>query len=154
MRLYLVQHATAVDKARDPERPLSREGIADAERIATFLERAGVCVDRVLHSGKTRAAETAAILAHATCASGAIAVEADIAPNDPVEPLVERVRDWNADAMVVGHMPFLACAVSALLGSAPDSAWLAYIPGSVVVLERADNGGWVMVGMIRPDMLA
>ena len=62
MRLYLVQHGTAVPKDKDPERPLSKDGQTDVSRVASFLGRSGVHVARVLHSGKLRAQETALLL--------------------------------------------------------------------------------------------
>ena len=63
MTLYLVQHGAAVPEQEDPERPLSAQGAEDVERLAGLLAHLGVSVARVLHSGKTRAAQTAAKLA-------------------------------------------------------------------------------------------
>ena len=38
MKLYLVQHAKAVEKDVDSERPLSAEGRKDIEKVAAFLK--------------------------------------------------------------------------------------------------------------------
>ena len=63
MRLYLVQHGEALPKQVDPERPLSERGRSDVARVADFLKGAGIRVTRVAHSGKTRARQTAELLA-------------------------------------------------------------------------------------------
>ena len=63
MRLYLVQHAEALPADVDPARPLSANGRTDAERVATLLTGQVLGITRVLHSGKTRAEQTAGILA-------------------------------------------------------------------------------------------
>ncbi|MEA3276673.1 MAG: histidine phosphatase family protein, partial [Pseudomonadota bacterium] len=65
MRIYLTQHGLAVPKDVDPDRPLNERGREDMRRLADFLDKAGVHVEQVLHSGKTRAEQTAAILAEA-----------------------------------------------------------------------------------------
>ena len=63
MRLYVVRHGDAVSEKVDPARPLSEEGCGTVQSIASFLKESGVRVSRVFHSGKARAAQTAAILA-------------------------------------------------------------------------------------------
>ena len=63
MRLYLVQHGEAQPEAVSPERELSAQGRLDVERLADFLGGRGVRAARVYHRGKTRARQTAEILA-------------------------------------------------------------------------------------------
>ena len=41
MKLYLVRHATPVSADVDPERPLSDEGRAEAQRAASALGNVG-----------------------------------------------------------------------------------------------------------------
>ena len=52
-------------KEVDPDRPLSDQGWEDIRNTAAFASRAGVRVDTVWHSGKTRARQTAQALAEA-----------------------------------------------------------------------------------------
>lgn len=63
MKLYLVQHGEASAKTVDPERPLTELGRTDVEQLARFLGEAGVRIERVMHSGKLRAVQTAECLA-------------------------------------------------------------------------------------------
>jgi len=62
MRLYLVQHGEAKREEEDPSRPLTENGRREVEIVAKFLSEAGIKIDKILHSGKLRAAQTAEIL--------------------------------------------------------------------------------------------
>ena len=84
MRVYLAQHGLAEPKEIDPERPLSEQGHEDVRRLAAFLEGKGLRVEQALHSGKTRAEQTAALLARALLAGGRFKAYPGLAPNDPV----------------------------------------------------------------------
>ncbi len=53
--IYLVQHGEAKSEKEDPSRPLTDKGKADVEATAKLLTKLGVTVDKIIHSGKTRA---------------------------------------------------------------------------------------------------
>ena len=154
MRLYLVQHGEALPKEENPDRPLSPRGELDVARLAEFLGNAGVRVSRVIHSGKTRARQSAEILVEAV-APGREAVEvAGLAPKDEVEPFARQVKEWSEDAMVVGHLPFLGRLTPLLAACGAGDQVAAFRPGSVVCLERCDEAGvWSIAWMIRPELL-
>ncbi len=63
MALYLVQHGKSLSKEEDPEQGLSAEGSADVTRIAEVAKGYHVRPNRILHSGKKRARQTAEIFA-------------------------------------------------------------------------------------------
>lgn len=154
MKLYLVQHGEACAKEVDAQRPLTAAGQADVERLARFLERAGIRVARVIHSGKLRAQQTAQCLA-ATLAPGvAMEVSDAIAPQDKPDGFDWEREDSREDALVVGHLPFMARLVSSLLVEDEDRLLTAYRPGSIVCLERVDEDHWQLDWMIRPELLA
>ncbi len=151
MRLYLVQHGEAVAKEVDPERPLSDKGRGDAERLAEVLARRGVRVGRVLHSGKRRAAETAAALARSLAGEAAVA-RRDLDPNDATDAIAYEATGWDDDTLVVGHLPFMARLVGRLVAGHEDAGVVAFEPGSMVCLERSD-GDWTIAWMLRPELL-
>lgn len=153
MRIYLMQHGLAVPKETDPDRPLSEEGRADVRRLAAFLARAGVQVDQVLHSGKTRAAQTAALLAEGLLPAGQPEGRAGLGPNDPLEVLAPELVYWTADTMLVGHLPFLGRLASLLLAADPDRPLLAFQHGSLACLERDPDRRWALLWMLRPELL-
>ncbi len=152
MKLYLMQHGEACAQELDPERPLTKQGQSDAERVATFLKQAGVQVERVVHSGKLRAQQTAECLAQ-TVAPGLEPESSDmINPNDNPKAFDWQSESWNRDTLVVGHLPFMAKLVSHLIINDEDKLITAYQPGTIVCLEHAD-GQWQLNWMIRPELL-
>ncbi len=153
MKLYLVQHGEALPKEVDPERPLSDRGRQDAERLAGFLAGRGVRASRVWHSGKTRARQTAELLAAAVAPGAEAEARAGLAPNDPAEAFVETLAAWREDAMVVGHLPFMARLVTRLVTRSDDGRTVAYLPGSLVCLERDEEGSWAIAWMLRPELM-
>jgi len=154
MKLYLIQHGEAVPRAEDPGRPLSAQGCRDVRAVAELLQSAGVRVERVWHSGKLRAEQTAKLLAAAVLPRGRKPEAIDgIGPNAPVAEFSVDADVWEEDTLVVGHLPFMARLVALLTTGDSEGEIVGYSPGSVACLERADAGHWVLLWMIRPDIL-
>lgn len=153
MKLLLVQHGEALEKDIDPDRPLTNRGKADIERLADFLDKAGVRVSRVIHSGKLRAFQTATCLAN-VIAPGVEPETSDLLnPNDAPEAFDWQSESWDRDTLVVGHLPFIARLVSHLVTGVADRPIAAYRPGSIVCLERMEDAHWSVDWMIRPELL-
>jgi phosphohistidine phosphatase len=151
MRLYLVQHGEAVPKEIDPDRPLSLQGENDIKRVAGFLKASGIPVNRILHSGKTRARQTADIMAHNLLENSQVETIDGIAPNDPVEAFAGNIPTLDTDVMIVGHLPFMAKLVAWLVTADESQPLVMYQPGSVVCLEQDASCNWQIQWMIRPD---
>lgn len=154
MKLYLVQHGEALAKEVDPARPLSERGRREVERVARALGDAGLRVARVVHSGKTRAEQTAAILAAVLCPGGECEARDGIDPTDPTDALAYEAEAWDEDVMVVGHLPFMARLASRLAAGDEEAGAVAFRPGSVVCFERGEGNGWAIAWMLRPELLA
>jgi phosphohistidine phosphatase len=153
MRLYLVQHGEACDKAIDPQRPLTDQGRSDIERLAGFLKRAGVRVDRVVHSGKLRAIQSAELLA-AEMAPGVELETSDlINPNDDPGAFDWQSGSWDRDTLVAGHLPFMGKLVSQLLVDDDERPLVAFQPGSMACLQRDGDEAWRLNWMLRPELL-
>jgi len=153
MRLYLVQHGEAKREEEDPARPLTENGRKEVERVAGFLAKTGVKIQRILHSGKLRAAQTAEVLGqHLKPTRGIEKAEA-------LEPLadpgiwIEKVNHMDEDVMLVGHLPHLKKLASLLLTGRDDLEIVKFRYGGVVCLERRENGLWSILWIIRPDIL-
>ena len=152
MQLYLVQHGEAFSKDIDSDRALSETGRNDVQRLASFL--AGkVRVARVLHSGKTRARQTAEMLAASVAPDLKVEQFGGLSPNDPVESFMQHVEEWGEDLLVVGHLPFMAKLVARLTTGVGDESIVAYRPGSIVCLEAGQGPDWQVQWMIRPELL-
>ncbi len=152
MRVYLVQHGDALPKQADPERPLSPRGHWEVERLAAFLGRAGIRVRTVVHSGKTRARQTAELLAPMVAAEGPSEGRTGMDPMDPTQPLAGEAETWKEDTMLVGHLPFMSKLAARLLAGREDLEVVAFRPGSVACLEKKEAGGWTLAWMIRPEL--
>ena len=153
MRVYLVQHGEAVTKEQDPDRPLSAAGVSDVQKVAGFLSKFEHGVERIVHSGKLRAEQTADILAKELVPMTECAAISGINPNASVEEFESALLRFTADTMIVGHLPFMAKLVSYLLTGKAGSETVAYQPGSVVCLERAAGEHWHLLWMLRPELL-
>lgn len=151
MRLYLVQHGDAVPQEVDPDRPLSGQGRADIQRLAEWLASHKVHVAQILHSGKTRAKQTAEILHPLLSSPSQIHQGQGLAPNDSPEAFLRQLKDPKKDILVAGHMPFVARTVSQALTGAPDRQLVEFLPGSVAGIERSDRATWHLFMFSRPE---
>jgi len=113
-----------------------------------------VSVDRIVHSGKTRAAQTAAVLAQALgCAD--VAAVAGLKPNDPVEAaaaaLVDRERPGSL--AVVGHLPSLDRLASLLVCQDTSAQVVAFGNGGLVKLVPSTAGrGFAVAWILTPGL--
>ena len=153
MKLYLMQHGDALPEQVNPDRPLSVRGLEDVRRLAEFVKRSGIKVQRVHHSGKTRARETAEIVGARIASGVKIEATAGLNPNDSVEPWAKEINNWQEDLLLVGHMPFMGRMAAYLLSGNGGSQFVAFEPGSMLCLERDESGHWAVAWMIRPDLL-
>jgi len=153
MRLYIVQHGDSLPKDVNPDRPLSNRGRADIERLTEWLSSHNVQITQILHSGKTRAKETAEILRPLLKSPSQIYEGQGLAPNDSPEAFLHHLGDSDKDTLVAGHMPFVARTVSQALTGAPDRQLVEFVPGSVAGIERSGDASWRLFMFVRPEFL-
>ena len=132
-RVYLAQHGMAVDKAIDPERPLSEQGIAQTQAIAEQLQRANIKVTRIFHSGKLRARQTAEIFASVLAVDKLGSTEG-FSPNDDVSQTPSQLT--FDDALYIGHLPHLDKLVSLLVSGDEASGVLMFQNSAIVCLKN------------------
>ena len=154
MHLYLVQHGEAKSKDVDSERHLTEKGQNDVKKISAFLKKFGLSVDTIWHSDKTRAAQTADILASGVVVNQAIVQHNGLAPNDAIGPVKEELIEANEDLMIVGHLPFLSKLVSELVTGNELADIIAFQPGGMVCVEQTDDKAWKVHWMVIPDLVA
>ncbi|MCG8429172.1 MAG: phosphohistidine phosphatase SixA [Chromatiales bacterium] len=153
MKLYLMQHGLAVDKSEDPDRPLSEHGKGDVKLIAAFTQQAGVRVDYLFHSGKTRARQTGEIMAEAIMKQSQPTELLGLNPNDSIEPIIEIVTDLSYETLIVGHLPFLSQLVSSLVVSRVETPLVNFTPGTIACVERDELGNWGVNWIVKPELL-
>jgi phosphohistidine phosphatase len=127
-RVLIVRHAVAaplLPGGRDEDRPLTAEGREEFGAVVRALGRAGISIDRLYHSPRLRAVQTADLLA---------------APPD--EALL-RVVEGAAPALV-GHQPWISALLAWLLSGRIDlEERLAMRKGGVALLS----------GPLRPGVM-
>lgn len=152
MRLYLVQHANAVDEKVDPQRPLSQRGLADCQKVAAFIRPLNLSVGCIWHSGKTRADQTAEIFAPAMHTSEGPIQHPNLAPNDDVTVIGNELAADKQDLMIVGHLPFLSRLTGLLLTGTQGADVVAFQQGGIVCLQRWEQNPYRIVWMVTPDL--
>jgi len=153
MRLYLVRHGQAAPQGGDSGRSLSTRGKADVRRVADFLVPLGLRVDRVLHSGKRRAQQTAELLAGAVGAAQNVEQVPGLCPMDDVDSFAYTVNGWSEDTMVVGHLPFMEKLLSRLITGDEDYSTAMFWPGTIACLMAGEDGMWSIGWVIQPELL-
>ena len=128
MLVYLCRHAEAAPGDPDALRPLTAEGVEQAERLAAQLAREQPAPALVLSSPLLRARQTAEAIARATGAEAR--ADERLAPGATVESLRELLDDLEGPIATVGHQPDCSEIVVALTGRDPGFA-----PAAVHAIE-------------------
>ena len=143
----VMRHGEANPPGADPERGLTDDGRADAARTAERIAGGGVRVDRIVHSGKKRAAETAEILHRRIGSSGEPEVLAGLHPGDAVENAAGEMEKSRVGMAVVGHLPHLGRLIARLLDWEKEP----HLRTAEAVHLRRTEAGWEAVRVYSPE---
>ena len=153
MKLYLMQHGEAVWEEHDPARPLTEKGRADAQRVVRYAaEHAGIRVDRIFHSGKLRARQTAELWREHFPAA-AIADADGLDPTASPDIWAERLARETRDLVLIGHRPHLAHLAGRLLCGDPGREVVNVQNGGIVCLEKSEQGTWSVRWVLTPEIV-
>lgn len=151
MKLYLIQHGHALSSDEDPDRPLSSQGTSDVTAISAYLDNLNVRVDTIIHSGKTRAMQSAMIARILT--DNEISFMTGLDPNDQITSITSVLGSWDSDTMIIGHLPFLGKLAAFLVSEDESLPSFNFTPGTLLILESKSPGEWMVNSMIRPDSI-
>lgn len=153
MKLYCVRHGQAEQLPnKNGERPLTKEGVEEINRVAAYLAHRDMLSVHVMHSGKLRAQQSAIILAKAVVKDHSVEVCELLRSDHPTTLLIDRIQEWHDDTLLVGHMPFMSQLVSALILGNDYPDILRFSPATVVCLERFSNR-WILDWILHPDLV-
>ena len=154
MNIYMVQHGNPVPKEKDPDRPLSDKGKEDVEKVADFLKKAGIEVNEVFHSGKTRARQTAEIMISRLNPGKEPQKKEGISPLDDVKIIAEEIKQSKRDLMIVGHLPHLAKLISFLTTESDSNSVVGFQQGGIACLRpEEDKKTWTIAWMLVPEIV-
>jgi phosphohistidine phosphatase len=151
MALFLVQHGKNLPKEDDPDQGLSPEGKFEVERMAALAKKNGVAVDRIYHSGKNRARQTAGILGVILQPPQGVEEKDGLGPLAEVAP-VAGVLVARDNMMLVGHLPFLAKLLSLLVTGSEDNLIFKFQHGGILCLDQEPDGGWLIHWALMPRL--
>jgi len=146
-------------KEEDPDRPLTDEGRKTVETMGAHLARSGINFDRIFHSGKLRAEQTATILANGLKISERVEAHKGLDPQDPVKPIAnwlsEQAQQGLRSVAIVGHLPFLDRLASLLVAGNEASGVVAFQYAGVVRLDpKAESQGYAVRWVLTPELIA
>jgi len=154
MNLYLVQHSEAKSKEEDPQRSLSEKGLVDVKKIAAFISKnIYIKVKTIFHSGKTRAQQTAEVLAQYLNPPEGIKEVEGLDPLAVPSIWVERLAKTEDDIMLVGHLPHLSKLSSLLICQDENKIVIDYKNAGVVCLKRDESNVWTVRWILVPEIL-
>jgi phosphohistidine phosphatase len=153
MNMYLVQHADAKSDQEDPLRPLSAKGREDIVRVAAYLSQLNMPLNKIFHSTKLRAKQTAEILFEYLKPGKGLSEADGLCPLDEPAIWAERLKDVTDGVILVGHLPHLARLASLLLCGGGDKNIVSFRMAGIVCLRRDDTGVWSLQWMLTPDVV-
>jgi phosphohistidine phosphatase len=152
MALYLIQHGKSLPKDQDPDQGLSEEGITETRRMATLAKDHGVVVSQIRHSVKTRARQTAEILAQALNPQKGIQEVSGIQPLDDVTEYAPCINP-DQNIMLVGHLPFMERMTSYLTTGSVDEPVFKFQNSGIVCLDKnVEAQSWVILWSLMPKI--
>lgn len=148
MELFLIRHAIAEDGEDDDIRPLSSKGIKRFKETVEGLGVLEVRFDRVLHSPKLRAVQTAELL------KPLLDGKMDSTPLLAISPSAAVLELFTGDSLaVVGHEPHLSTLLAWLVtGEATLGGAFEMKKGSIARLDgRPTPAGMKLRALLPPS---
>jgi phosphohistidine phosphatase len=152
MILYLVRHGEAKKEAEDPAQGLTDRGREQVQRTASSARKLIPRLSEILHSPKTRAEQTAGLLAaHLKPEQGTRRAD-HLLPLDDPGVWASRLSDISDDIMLVSHLPYLAKLAGLLLCGDQEKILVEFGTAGMLCLNRSNEGRWSIKWMIMPEM--
>jgi phosphohistidine phosphatase len=153
MAIYLVQHGKNLPKDQDPDQPLSGEGSEDVRLVAQAASKLSLSLVLIQHSPKTRARQTAEILAEHLSPEQGVQEREGIKALDDVTLVAEELQD-SRDLMLVGHQPFMGRLATYLAAGYQEPAVVAFQNGGIVRMDRdPESWTWYLDWTLLPAVL-
>lgn len=148
MRLYLMRHGDSLDSQIDAIRPLSPKGRKETAALGQFLSKLNLSLDKIIHSGKLRAKETAEIMAQHLNFTHSIETQKGLDPLDEVIAFANELDNYSENILVVGHLPFVNRLTSFLTTHNENFLLTDFETSTILCLERLQSGHWHIIFMM------
>ena len=154
MSVYLVQHAEAKREEEDASRSLSERGLGDIQSIAAYVAKQNIKIDKIFHSHKLRAKQTAEVLFETLRPAEGISEVDGLSPLDNPDIWAGRLKDAQGNMMLVGHLPHLARLASMLLCGNAEIGIVSFKTAGIVCLNKDEAGAWSLQWALIPGIVA
>jgi phosphohistidine phosphatase len=152
-KVLLVRHGESTPTIENPQRPLAISGRQHAERMASWLEGCGYEVDKIVHSSKLRAKQTAKVFGSRMGVHAAHVREIEgITPHDDPAPVAQMIEQEGVSVLVVSHLPFLNRLASLMLSGDPHQLQFQFSDAGALILAKV-AGGWRIEAVVGHQMI-
>jgi phosphohistidine phosphatase len=152
VNIYLVRHGEAESERTSPERPLTRLGRDEVERVAGRAATKRVQVSAIFHSGILRAKQTAEIMAEHLQPALGVRELAGLLPQDDPDIAKAELEHAEHPIILVGHLPHLNRLAALLIGGHVESGVMEFPPATMVCCAR-DGSKWKITWTLTPRTL-
>ncbi len=157
MELFLVRHGVAANRrdwqGNDADRPLTKEGKEEMQRVAAGIAKLGLSLDAILTSPYVRASETAEIIAKALGMNDKLVKDDRLEYGFGRKKLRQVIGDHGDEQalMLVGHEPDFSKLIGKLTGGRVviDKGGMAHI-----TVPDADTLKGDLCSLLPPQVLA
>jgi phosphohistidine phosphatase len=144
VRIYLMRHGDASSGVSDSIRPLSEQGVLEAEAAGRYLRKTGEMPDLIMHSTLFRSRRTAELARTAAGLDVPLRESENLAPEDSTEKFIsEMVSEFvktDKKILVVGHNPFISDLASLLLTRSKSALPIKFTTGSIFGADSISVG--------------
>lgn len=146
-----MRHGEALSPQADPERGLTDNGKLKIETLAKHLHQQGLKFSHIIHSKKKRAFQTAEIMASHISPEIKPVLHQNITPNDDPALITDEINRWDEDTLITSHLPFVPNLITSLTGQDAYLSAISFETGTIVCLEKNDNGVWSVIWATSPS---
>jgi phosphohistidine phosphatase len=146
---YLVRHGEAASLGPDSQRTLTANGRQDVLRLAQAAAARGIFLSEIVHSGLTRAKETAEILAEFISPPDGVREISGLYPDDDPLLIKSDLQAAQYSLMLVGHLPHLRRLAGLLVTGDPERNVVEFAPATLVCCKR-ENSLWKISWVLTP----
>lgn len=152
MKIYIIRHGDAKSESEDIKRPLNEKGIQDIRKIGNFMKKLCIKIDKIYHSSKLRAKQTAEILSEYIEIKQGLIEITGLEPNADINILFDKFLEETEDFSIVGHLPYLSHFVSKLITGDENKSIIELKPASILCIEKTLQNNFIINFFISPEI--
>lgn len=134
--LYLIRHGEALHPAIDPARGLNEHGFLQVQQLASELFKKKISPTKIFYSDKKRSQQTAEIIAKILNIEQKLELLPLLNPDLPYDRLLEFLKNFDENAIFVGHLPNIELIAHSLIPFSSHQANFSFSTASVIALEK------------------